>query len=250
MMYYFSGVDRAAFIELLAREEAGGMVNAQIATQPAMIAAYERWPGVPLVLDSGAFQGVTDIDWYAEVMSQIGDRFEWCANLDVIGDQSASDRNWMTLKERDVSPLWVYQVQGGRDLKYLASVADVHRFIGVGGLVPLIKSNVSKALRLIEEVGRVLTRLRAQAHFFGVGSPMILAEFAGEEWFASADSQSWLCGFKARELITRDGRRVKTNGPGLGLALLPEECAAQNIRQINAWLSGKPVQFSLFNGGR
>jgi len=202
------------------------MVNATVATQPGMKAAYERWPEVP----------------------QVGNRFRWIANLDVIGDQQASDRNWMRLcDELDVCPLWVYQVEGGENLghlqRWLKCRSGVGPMIGVGGLVPVIKRDLTEALRLIERIGQVLQPW-SKAHFFGVGSPVILREFGEEPWFASADSQSWLCGFKALELLTHSGSRLKTGA--VGLELTREECAAQNIRQIHTWMRGeRPMQMAL-----
>lgn len=241
--FYFSGISAASYMELLAREGAAGMINARIATQPAMIAAYKRYPDVPLVLDSGAFQGVRDVEWYAEVVRHVSWRFEWCANLDVIGDQDASDKNWHVLQRLGADTLWVYQVQGGRPLVYLCSIVDELKFVGIGGLVPVIKSDVRQAVELVGEIGSVLAQAGAKAHFFGVSTPVILAQFGSESWFASADSQSWLCGFKARELLTRSNRRLKAER--LGLELSRQECAAQNVRQILKWLSGEPLQFSL-----
>jgi hypothetical protein len=242
--YYFSGIDRASFVKILASEGAAGMVNACNATQPAMIEAYRRWPEVPLVLDSGAFQGVTDVTWYAEVVHKVGDRFVWIANLDVIGDQSASDRNWHELYKMDCEPLWIYQVEGGASLRRLEKEVDSNgkSIIGIGGLVPVIKRSVDEAMYLIQDIGEIL-RPWCRAHFFGVSSARILAEFGREPWFASADSQSWLSGMKARELFTRDGRRVRCDD--LGLELSREECAQQNIRQVHTWMSGRPIQFSL-----
>jgi hypothetical protein len=242
-MYYFSGVDRAGFIELLAREGAAGMVNASVATQPAMMAACSRWPEVPLVLDSGAFQGNTDVDEYARICTLVGSRFRWVATLDVIGDQDASDRNWTLLKAKGIHPLWVYQVQGGRDLYHMEKAAETLKHIGVGGLVPLLKENPQHVVDMIGEIGERLGEVGAKAHFFGVGSPLILKEYAWESWFASADSQSWLCGFKSRELISHSGRRFKCDA--YGLELTREECAAQNVRQVHSWTSGEPMQLAL-----
>ncbi len=242
MTYYFSGIDRVAFIELLAREGAAGMVNATVATQPAMKAAYRRFPEVPLVLDSGAFQGVDDVDWYASVIQEVGDRFEWIANLDVIGDQAASDDNRGRLRVMRCDPIWIYQVEGGEPISYLRKAFYDGGTVGIGGLVPVIKRDLSEALRLIESIGEILEPWD-KAHFFGVGSPRILAEFGREPWFESADSQTWLCGFKSRELLTRDGHRMRCNR--VGLELSRQECAAQNIRQVHRWLSGKPIQFSM-----
>jgi hypothetical protein len=255
-MYYHSGVDRASFIEILAREGAAGMVNASVATQPALLAAYERWPEVPLVLDSGAFQGNEDLDGYADIVRQVGWRFLWCANLDVIGNQEESDRNWLRLRnELKADVLWVYQVEGGKAAEHLGQMitqielSDESSFVkgpplvGIGGLVPVLKRNVKDALRIIERCGQQLYTTGQRAHFFGVSSAVVIAEFGKEPWFASADSQTWLCGFKARELLTRDGRRI--NAATLGLELTREECAAQNVRQIHAWMSGRPIQFSM-----
>lgn len=241
--YYFSGIDRASFVELLAQEGVAGMVNATVATQPAMKAAYRRYPEVSLVLDSGAFQGVDDLAWYASIIHEVGERFEWVANLDVIGDQAASDRNRQQLhEEMDCTTLWIYQVEGGAPLGRLESEVGCEGFVGIGGLVPVIKRSVGEALHLIEAIGKILHPW-SRAHFFGVSAPRILAEFGQEPWFASADSGAWLCGVKARELLTRDGRRLKCEQ--IGLELSREECAAQNMRQIHTWMSGETIQFSL-----
>lgn len=243
--YYFSGIDRPQFIELLAREGAAGMVNAKQALQPAMLEAYLRWPDVSLVLDSGAFQGNIDLAGYAEVIRRIGERFLWFANLDVIGDQAKSDLNWSSLCEIGLEPLWVYQVEGGKDLEYLKRQAYALKFIGVGGLVPVIKRGVTKASELVGNIGEVLRSVGATAHFFGVGSPVILREYSNKPWFSSADSQAWLSGFKAQELIREDGARVSSTG--FGLRLTKSECAAQNVRQIHGWMQGEALQLSLLD---
>ena len=242
MTYYFSGIDRASFIELLAREGAAGMVNATVATQPALKAAYRRYPEVPLVLDSGAFQGMADVEWYASVINEVGDRFKWVANLDVIGDQAASDLNRQRLHLMGCNPIWIYQVEGGEPISLLRKAFYKGGTIGIGGLVPVIRRDISEALQLIESIGKMLEPWD-KVHFFGVGSPRILMEFGQEPWFESADSQTWLCGCKSRELLTRDGRRMKCDR--VGLELSRQECAAQNIRQVHRWLAGEPIQFSM-----
>lgn len=241
--YYFSGIDRTSFIGLLAREGGAGMVNALNATQPAMLAAYQRYPEVPLVLDSGAFQGNVDVAGYAEIVRQVGSRFSWVANLDVIGNQQSSDENWESLTEMGVKPLWVYQVQGGRGLDYLQERADSLRFVGVGGLVPVVKRNTGEAVEMIGRIGDILQHSGASAHFFGIGSPSVLSAYSVRSWFASADSQAWLCGFKSLEMIRRDGSRMKSDS--FGLSLTGDECAAQNIRQVHGWMNGQPLQLAM-----
>jgi len=242
-VYHFSGIDRVAFLDLLAREGAAGMVNALIAEQPAMLASYLRWPEIPLVGDSAAFQGNQDLEGYASLVKRLAARFLWWANLDVIGNQEASDRNWAALAERGAKTLWIYQVRGGRDLDYMQGMAATQGLIGIGGLVPVLKQDARGAMDLIGSIGERLALVNARAHFFGLASPAVLAAFASAPWFASADSQAWLCGFKVRELITRDGRRVKADK--LGLSLTKEECAGQNIRQFHGWLNGQPLQLAM-----
>ncbi len=50
-MYSYSGVNKPALLEVLARKSASGMVNALYAGQRALLEAYARYPEVGLVLD-------------------------------------------------------------------------------------------------------------------------------------------------------------------------------------------------------
>ena len=129
------------------------------------------------------------------------------------------------------------------DLYQFRTRAEQLRFVGVGGLVPIVKRSVSEAQDLIGAIGSQLFAAGARAHFFGIGSPVVLSSFAAYPWFSSADSQSWLCGFKALEMIRQDGSRMKTER--FGLALTGEECAAQNIRQVHGLLTGHPLQLAM-----
>jgi len=233
--YIFSGIDRAKFFEVLAREGAAGMVNCMVAEQSAMLAAYERWPDTTRVLDSAAFQGNTDLLGYAATVRRVGKYFKWCTNLDVIGNQKKSNENWFALKGHGVEALWVYQVEGGSNLDYMQRQAGSLEFIGIGGLVPVVKRSTQEAFDLIGEVGRRLEAAGAKAHLFGINTPAVIREFAGYPWFESADSRAWLVGFQAQELITRDGGRLATDKAGLLFSR--EECAQQNIRTIHSWLT-------------
>jgi hypothetical protein len=243
--FYFSGIDRASFVELLSQEGASGMVNAAYAGGTSMLEAYDRYEEVKLALDSGSPQGNKDLSGYASLIKRIGSRFEWIANLDVIGDQEASDENWRTLKRLGANPLWIYQARGGKEIDWIAQYSD-ERMIGVGGLVPIVSNDANKACDLIGKIGRTLEFYGMKAHFFGVSSPLILREFAKSNWFSSADSQSWLSGIKSRELIRENGSRVKATE--FGLKLTQMECAAQNIRQIHNWMSADSLQLSFLPG--
>lgn len=242
MTYYFSGIDRAKFIEILAREGAAGMVNYEVVSQPAMIAACERWPEVPLVLDSNIFRKHDNVTDYIDICHRYGSRFDWVANFDVLGDQRSSNDNWHKMIDAGIKALWVYQVQGGADLDEMQEYASELKFIGIGGLVSMIKANRGKALALINDIGKLLNNCGAKCHLFGVNSPLIIREVSSLPWFKSADSQAWLCGFKANELITRSGQRMSARHSGLHFSR--EECATQNIRSIHSWMSANALQLS------
>ena len=74
------------------------MVNALDACQPRLLEAYGHFPTLPLSLDSGAFQGNTNLDGYCRV----GERFVWVANLDVIGD-GRRERCQLSLFTEDIA---------------------------------------------------------------------------------------------------------------------------------------------------
>jgi hypothetical protein len=130
--YYHSGVNRAPYLRWVAEErtrtglDIGAMVNMQSAAQPALLKSYVDYPDVPLVLDSGAYQGEgRTVDEYMDVLKRIddylqqecgtglGERFEWVANLDVI-EGLGTGQHFFQLRERGIEPLWVGHVTEGR----------------------------------------------------------------------------------------------------------------------------------------
>jgi hypothetical protein len=244
MEYYFSGVNRKKLLELLALENASAMMNILSVRQPEMQKAIQWYPEVKKVLDSGAFSGNTDLKGYGEFVRTMRFRYDWCANLDVIGDQQQSDINWETLRAYQADTLWIYQVEGGRNLDYLSSRADAQKFVGIGGLVPILRRSVNEAMDLIEEIGIRLNAVGGRGHFFGVGSPNVLRRFSSMTWFNSADSIKWLCGMKAREIIRRDGTQISADT--FGLSFSSEEITRQNVRQILGWLEPQPLQLAMF----
>ncbi len=233
-----SGVDRPDLVALLAKVGVVGMVNAQDACQPKLLEAYGSFPTLPLYLDSGAFQGHTDLLGYRKVIEQIGQRFVWVANLDAIGDPRQSDANYRALVKA-LPPhladkvLWIYQ---GGSLVNLAAHARERALVGIGGVVPIImEQGVDAALTYLKQVGEVIGREDAQAHIFGVGSPYLLQALAREEWVLSVDTSKWLLGYKAQELLLASGQH--RSATQLGLRLSRAECAANNIRVLHEWLN-------------
>ena len=141
-----SGIDRAAYLSLLAAEQIPGMINARYALQPALRHAYTmQWPSLPLMLDCGSFQrGARDVAAHAALIEQVGARFLWMSNLDALWQPQVGDKNFAYLQAH-LSPalaekiLWIYQPGG--------SLADVECFarergmIGIGGLVKVLKQH-------------------------------------------------------------------------------------------------------------
>ena len=214
------------------------MVNALDACQPKLLAAYDRFPTLPLYLDSGAFQGNTDVGGYRKVIERIGERFVWVANLDSIGNAHTSNANYRALTHA-LPPhladkvLWIYQ---GGCLKDLAAHAHERPIVGIGGVVPIIvDEGLDAAHTYVKRVGEVVQEAGSHAHLFGVGSPYLLQALNRETWMASVDTSKWLLGYKAQELLLASGQHCSATQ--LGLRLSRAECAANNIRVLREWIS-------------
>lgn len=257
MQYFFSGVDKPALLEILARQGACGMVNALSAGQPALLDAYVRYGSVPLALDSGGYQGYADIEAYACLIKTIGPRMQWCANLDALHNQHKSDEHYRRLTalladdERVRNKLlWIYQCQSAGNrwsrqghLDALKRALEHHRFVGIGGLVSVITRSLFEAEDLLEQIGEILDAAQAQAHLFGLGNFTLLVQCSGRRRFRSADSSRWLQGLKSRTLLAIDGTTLnasKLTWSGL-------QCAEQNVGAVHSWLKpGMIHQLALF----
>jgi hypothetical protein len=244
--FYFSGVDRAEHLSLLAQEHAAGMINANVVLQPSLYKAYmSTYMSVPLVLDSGAFQGNSDIVAYADLLEQIGHRFQWVSNLDAIMQPAIGDRNFSYLQDH-LSPalrdkvLWIYQ-PGGSFVDMIC-FARSRGIIGIGGLVALLKQRgIQSVLIHLFTIGNILRDIGAKAHVFGISSPQILFQIRSEPWLASIDSSKWIkAAYQAGEVVREDGTH-QVNVRNLGLRLTPREIAANNVRVMRFWLLPRRV---------
>ena len=237
--FYFSGIDRYKFVKWLADEDACGMVVADVATQPGMIRAYADFPNVPLALDSGAFGGKMTLDKYMKVLDKVGDRFEWYANLDVIGNQVESDLNYNTLISNGYEPVWVYQVDGGAPLDYLTSMAqyfaDRGKIIAIGGLVPHLKNG---NLRPMIDAVAATRGTGAKIHFFGLSMHDMLIQMSPLPYFYSADSQLWLIGIKSNVILNHYSQRINA----AQFKFTEEAKSKNNIRVIKEWVNAKTNQ--------
>lgn len=256
-IYHFSGVNTPDLLALLARKNASGMVNAVWAGQRAMVEAYTRYSSVPLVLDSGACQGYTNVEAYARLIRRIGPRMLWCSSMDVLHCQQKSDEQYQRLcallaDDQDLCTkiVWVYQCQSygadwnrQGDLDALKRALEIHRFVAIGGLVSVIERSINEAQDLLGELGEVLTHAEASAHLFGIGSFALLTFCAVQRWFRSADSARWILAGAARKLLTTEGKYISART----LTFDRLACIGQNIGAMQAWLEpALPRQVFLF----
>jgi hypothetical protein len=232
--YYFSGLDRRQFFQILKENNAAGLINRKIIREKYLLRLIMEYQNSNLILDSGAFQEFTDVDEYIREFLPVIDLFEWVVNLDCIGNQEVSDNNYSVITRSIPSDyhskiMWVFQ--NGSDCYFRRSLEN-RTFIGVGGLVPL-SNKKSLLYSRLDWIGSILRDTSVKAHFFGIGSYDVIQRYKNEGWFYSADSQTWLVGAKAYELITLDGKRIRSRD---SLMLSKRECLSNNIRVIHEWI--------------
>lgn len=253
--FYFSGVNRPDLLELLAEQQAAGMINARSACQPRLMASYTQFPQVKLALDcdarqrqrrqqrthtrSPAYQLDAAIDWYASVICRVGWRFEWFSSFDVMGDQHLSNWCYERLLERLADSQlasrvrWIYQHGSLRELQERANVLKT---VGIGGMVPILQSaGVARFLQVLAPLGEVLETCGANAHMYGLANASALAGLASLPWFASADGATWLIAYRAGELLQTTGEHL--SAARLKLRLSRRAIAANNICVTQEWLN-------------
>lgn len=237
MTVFFSGCDRPKFLKIITEEGGRPMISPPHVVNNKLV---NRWlnehPGVA-TLDSGAFQGNTNIEKYCDLIEQYGNLFYWVANLDVINDPVGSQKNYDYLMENlpkaiAKKVLWVYQ--GGLPDR-------LPPLIGIGGLVPLAKRPLAIQEKLAE-IGSLLTGSKTKCHVFGVANLSLLAWLYCQSWFESVDSSTWLCGIKSNEILTQNGRMQCEK---YGILLTPEERARASIRTLLTISSSNSYQVSL-----
>lgn len=127
--------------------------------------------GLCVIADSGAFsaasQGVDiDTDEFYDWCRRWKDDFIWMAALDVIGDEKATYRNWMSAPaELRLVPTVHYGAPPNAIDKYAEAGVDL---IGLGGMVPH-KSEPMKLLRWSAQMMRYARDKHPQVRFHGWG---------------------------------------------------------------------------------
>lgn len=240
---YLSGLEKVKTVQLLSRiPDAAGMMS-YWEYSPNLFAACAEIRR--MVMDSGAFSrplGRKDIERYAGVIATLGDRCEWYANADVLGDQGQSNENYRFLlslipEGLHSRVLWVYQASAPlRDLE-----EGLERFprLGIGGLVKLLERG-----RGGDQLQAIAERVAAwdrEAHYFGVGQMEHLQRLARvhQDGRFSADSSTWLVGMKYRRLIRKSGHQIDSEKTEYELT--PEEMSLSNARVMRAWVIPRPA---------
>lgn len=240
---YHSGCDRPKFAALIASEGGAVMISPPQKALTCGMRQVLKSSGVRAVLDSGGFQGQADPQAYADILLSVHEYFEWFPNLDKIGDQEQSNKNFDILRQLLPSELhpklvWVYQ---NGDMAMLHKYCQRFKFIGIGGLVPMAKDYDCLKSHL-SRVGAVLQEHGTSAHVFGVTGVPILKWLATQSWFQSTDSTRWLSGFRHRETFDTQGKSISL--PKQGFMFTPEEMSRNSIRVLHHILASEPQEQS------
>lgn len=244
---YFSGVDRVQHADLIKSEGGRVMFSPPTRLRNPKLKNFLMQNGGN-VLDSGAYQGFTDVEAYADIVLESHSYLQWAVNLDAIADQDQSNRNFERLHNLLPSEvankiLWVFQT--GADPAMIADYGK-NKLVGIGGMVPMHRYP-ARIRAYLEKVSKHLSAANSKAHLFGMTNLKLLKWAAFQDWFESADSTRWMFGLKSAELITVNGDCF--DSADRGLMFTPEERARHNIRVLRAIVEAPAdkVQLDLFN---
>lgn len=245
---YFSGVDRLKYLQLLHGEDAPVMISPPSKALNKNIENYLQSNKIDCFLDSGIFAKSITIDRYIEIILETGDIFTHIANIDCIGDQEKSNKNFEILINQLPNRLakkmvWVHQ---GGELKEIPSYAKEFDLIAVGGLVPHFRKP-EKIKTYLESVVNVVQGIDCKIHLFGMTNPYLLRWASFHDCFYSADSTRWMWGLKSGEILAANGSRI--DATAIGLRFTPEERARHNVRVLKSFCNSREsFQYDLFNG--
>lgn len=150
-----------------------------------------------IFIDSGGFSAFTQgvkidlqkyIDWIHENKSFI----TTYANLDIVGDYKASNKNLYEMERRGLKPLPVFHY--GEDFRYLSDLTKSYKYIAIGGMVPISRQK-KKLWRFLDQVFAI-TQGDIKLHGFGMTGREGLKKYP----FYSVDSTSWLGGSMRSEI--------------------------------------------------
>lgn len=159
----------------------------------ALFEKYFTPPYPDVFADSGGFSAMTqgaqiNVNEYAAWVKRYKHLFNTYANLDVIGDASATLNNQHKLEDLGVEPIPVFHVS--EDWSHLENYIEKYPYIALGGMVPYMRYTkkimpwIIKAFKLAGD--------KSVFHGFGATSWEVIKDLP---WY-SVDSSSWGAGFR------------------------------------------------------
>jgi len=157
-----------------------------------------------IFLDSGAFSAWTrnitiDIDKYADFVKKHLPYLKVYANLDVIGDAKATEKNQRYLESKGLKPLATFHI--GSPYKKLEQMVKEYDYIALGGLVGVPRP---RRIKHLDKCFRII-RLKSKIHGFGVGDFQLLLRYP----FYSVDNTNWILGGRIGAVYNFDKKRLK-----------------------------------------
>ncbi|ASS76841.1 hypothetical protein CIG75_19100 [Tumebacillus algifaecis] len=240
--YFFSGCERDPKALQIVRQQGGLM--ALMSYHWLRKDTTERWMSymqdlgftaqdeASVLLDSGAFsvwnaaQRGADVEITVEEYADFIERnkhwlWGWM-NLDVIGDDAATRRNYEYLIARGLRPIPVWPITGSLD-ELARIVEEDHELVAIGGTaIQLQRMQHRKVREKLTAVARRFGRVQ-NFHLLGCAVIGILKEFA--HILVSADS-------KAPTSVTGNGRVITKYGQRQAKELEREERTIRSVREF------------------
>ena len=157
-----------------------------------------------LFLDSGAFSAWTrkikiDIDAYADFIKQHQKYIHVYANLDVIGDPVATERNQRYLESKGLHPLATFHI--GSPYSELERMVKEYDYIALGGLVGVPRN---RRIKHLDKCFSIIKN-KVKVHGFGVGDLNLMLRYP----FYSVDNTNWILGGRLGAIYKFDMKNVK-----------------------------------------
>lgn len=171
----------------------------RILVDPFDLRHVNHWPG-RVALDSGAYRSFKknisiDLADYCNIIDAYDPvyDFDFTVALDAIGNPKRTMINWKSLRNRPkMMPVWQWNAKADHLRKYLDSAPVV----GIGGLVPLMRS---KDERMLEKLLRLCHRYPRRFHLLGMNWLKCFNELG--DLVVSADTSKFLDGARYGHLI-------------------------------------------------
>ncbi len=172
---------------------------------------------IDFFLDSGAYSAMTcgvtiNIDEYIAFIRENEEKLTMYANLDVIGNEEASFRNWQYMREQGLKPVPVFHI--GSDPKFLKHYMSKVDYIAVGGVADMtpeqMLDNLDRLWSLYLTDSHGVPNIKI--HGFGITSMRLLNRYP---WY-SVDSTTWLRQAMYGSIMAprwRGGKYIYTEAP-------------------------------------